>query len=137
MLNFFTSIVEVMLDVTFFLVDPVGETGEVLESSDFSSIFANFANILNSFCTEFLDGSSALFTLEASSDSVPGSKSKLFNFCIRFFEGIVDFLVIFSLEESFHCFIITSSEEPFGSTFMKVHKSSNFNSIFASILDSV
>ena len=134
MLNFFTSIVEVMLDVTFFLVDPVGEYGEVLESSVFSNIFAN---ILNSFCTVFYDGSSALWAFQAMLDTMPGSKSKLFNFFTSLAEGMVDFLVIFSLEESFNCFIITSSEEPFGSTFMKVHKSSNFNSIFTSILDSV
>ena len=70
---------------------------EVLESSIFS-------NILNSFGTILDDGSSALGIFHAPFDTMPGSKSKLFNFVIDFmiivsFEESVDFTIIFSLEE--------------------------------------
>jgi hypothetical protein len=98
-----------------------------LESANWSK--GNTDSNLNSKESVFLDGSSAFWSSHAMLNSVPSSKGKLFNLGI-------DFSIIFSLEESFDCLIITSSEEFFDSTFLKVHKSSNFNGIFASILDS-
>ena len=44
--NFSSSLMEVSLGLTFFTVDPVGESVEFLESSDINS---SFASILDSF----------------------------------------------------------------------------------------
>jgi len=69
MLNFSSSIMEVMLDVTFFLVDPVSECWELHESSIFGTI-------LDSFCTVFFDSSGALGIRVAPSETMPGTDTK-------------------------------------------------------------
>ena len=91
----------------------VRSIAQVLESADWSC--GNNQSNLNSIKSVFLDGSFAFWSSVAVLDSVPSSDTKMLNFLTNSAEGMVDFTIIFSLEE-------------FEGTIFKVHEKSIFGS---------